>query len=153
MIPAYGFSFSSIEPCSAYQRAQIDLSLSLIRIPAPIISSWIQPVIFYPFQSILFTYNIAEVKKVLLSGNYGVVAAQDGYLLLKRGLPSPGISPFSPAQQGDDDYHNLPDEFCSFRRVSPQQVTHPLKVDFSSNRQLKRGCKSGWIQCCASAVV
>jgi uncharacterized membrane protein len=86
---------------------------------------------YYPFQSTI-AYN-TEVKRVLLSGNYGVVAAQDAYMLLKRGLPSPGISPFSPAQVGDDVLPQLPDEFCSFVRVSPQQVTNPLKVDFSSN--------------------
>ncbi len=85
---------------------------------------------YYPLQSISFN---SQVKKVILSGNYGVVAAQDGYLLLKKGLPSPGISPLSPVQQGDDVLPQLPDDFCSFVRVSPQQVTHPLKVDFSSH--------------------
>ena len=91
---------------------------------------------YYPLQSISF---ISQVKKVILSGNYGVVAAQDGYLLLKRGLPSPGISPFSPVQQGDDVLPQLPDDFCSFVRVSPQQVTHPLNVDFSSNASSSAG--------------
>ena len=91
---------------------------------------------YYPLQSISY---ISQVKKVILSGNYGVVAAQDGYLLLKRGLPSPGISPFSPVQQGDDVLPQLPDDFCSFVRVSPQQVTHPLKVDFSSNASSNAG--------------
>jgi uncharacterized membrane protein len=37
----------------------------------------------------------SEVKKVLQSGNYGILAAQDGYLLLKRGLPPPGVLPYS----------------------------------------------------------
>ena len=67
----------------------------------------------------------------LLSGKYGVVAAQDGYLLLKKGLPAPGISPFSPEQVGDQVLPALPDDFCSFVRVSQQAVTHPLQVDFS----------------------
>jgi predicted membrane protein DUF2079 len=31
----------------------------------------------------------SEVQKVLQSGNYGILAAQDGYLLLERGLPPP----------------------------------------------------------------
>jgi uncharacterized membrane protein len=84
---------------------------------------------YYPLQS--YSY-IDQVKKVIMDGNYGVVAAQDGYLLLKRGLPAPGISPFSPVQQGDDVLPQLPNDFCSFIHVSPQQVTHPLKVDFSS---------------------
>jgi uncharacterized membrane protein len=74
---------------------------------------------------------IAEVKKVLLSGNYGVVAAQDGYLLLKRGLPSPGISRYFASETGEGQFPVLPDEFCSFSRVSPQQVQHPLQVDFT----------------------
>jgi len=84
---------------------------------------------YYPLQS--YSY-INQVKKVIMGGNYGVVAAQDGYILLKKGLPAPGISPLSPVQQGDDVLPELPDDFCSFIRVSPQQVTHPVKVDFSS---------------------
>jgi Predicted membrane protein (DUF2079) len=85
---------------------------------------------FYPFQS-SYAY-ISEVKNILMSGNYGVIAAQDGYFLLKRGLPAPGISPLSPVLQGYDVLPQLPDNFCSFIRVSPQQVSHPLNVDFSS---------------------
>ena len=82
----------------------------------------------YPYNSPQY---ITEVKKVLLSGNYGVLAAQDGYLLLKRGLPPPGISPYSPSQTGDGVVPNLPDSFCSFARVSPAEVQHPLRVDFT----------------------
>ena len=91
---------------------------------------------YYPLQSLSY---INQVKKLIMGGNYGVVAAQDGYLLLKRGLPSPGISPFSPVQQGDDVLPQLPDDFCSFVRVSPQQVTHPLNVDFSYNASSSAG--------------
>jgi uncharacterized membrane protein len=36
-----------------------------------------------------------EVKKVLQSRNYGILAAGDGYLLLERGLPPPGVLPYS----------------------------------------------------------
>jgi len=77
---------------------------------------------------------IGRVKQVLLSGNYGVLAAQDGYLLLKRGLPPPGISPFSPVQSGDvyNELPNLPPGFCSFMNVAPQQVANPLQVSFTS---------------------
>ena len=82
----------------------------------------------YPYTSNQYT---SEVKKILLSGKYGVVAAQDGYLLLKKGLPAPGISPFSPEQVGDQVLPALPDDFCSFVRESQQAVTHPLQVDFS----------------------
>ncbi len=83
----------------------------------------------YPFESSQYT---SEVKKVLLSGNYGVAAAQDGYLLLKRGLPPPGISPYSPVPDGDDVVPDLPDGFCSFVQVPPREVTHALQVDFST---------------------
>ena len=76
---------------------------------------------------------IHEVKKVLLESDYGVVAAQDGYLLLKRGLPTPGISPYSPVKSSssvDDLLPNLPSQFCSYVQVAPQQVLHPLNVAF-----------------------
>jgi uncharacterized membrane protein len=86
--------------------------------------------VVYPLQSLSY---INQVKQVLMSGTYGVVAAQDGYLLLKRGLPAPRISPLSPVQQGNDVLPQLPDDFCSFIHVSPQQVPHQLKVDFSSS--------------------
>jgi len=82
---------------------------------------------------------ISEVKKVLLSGNYGIVAAQDGYLLLKRGLPPPGVSRYSAytsARTGasiSDILPQLPPEFCSFVRVAPSQVQGPLQVTFNTN--------------------
>jgi len=83
----------------------------------------------YPFQSSAYT---SEVKKVLMGGKYGVVAAQDGYLLLKRGLPAPGISPLSPTLEGNDVLPQLPEGFCSFTQVRPQDVTNPVQIDFSS---------------------
>ncbi len=78
---------------------------------------------------------IHEVKKVLLSGNYGIVAAQDGYLLLKRGLTPPGISPYSVSQNGSDldtVLPNLPGNFCTFIQSTQQQITHPLQATFTS---------------------
>ena len=75
---------------------------------------------------------IHEVKNLLLNGNYGVVAAQDGYMLFKRGLTSPGISPYSPVQNGDDVIPDLPNDFCSFEYVSQKQVKNPLQVDFTT---------------------
>jgi len=36
-----------------------------------------------------------EVKKVLQSGNYGIQAAENSYLLLERGLPPPAVLPYS----------------------------------------------------------
>jgi hypothetical protein len=93
--------------------------------------------IFLDITSVTYPYNMNpytnEVKKIMLSGNYGVVAAQDGYLLLKKGLSAPALSPFSPVQEGNEVIPDLPDDFCSFTRVSQQEVTHPLQVDFSFN--------------------
>ncbi len=76
---------------------------------------------------------ITRVKQVLLDGNYGVLAAQNGYLLLKRGLPPPGVSPFSPVQSGDvyNELPNLPPSFCSFMNVPPQQIANPVQVSFT----------------------
>jgi uncharacterized membrane protein len=84
----------------------------------------------YPYS---FNPYTTEIKKILSSGNYGVFAAQDGYLLLKKGLSAPTISPFSPVQEGNQVVPDLPNDFCSFTRVSQQAVTHPLQVDFSFN--------------------
>jgi len=93
--------------------------------------------IFLDITSATYPYSInpytTEVKKILLSGNYGVVAAQDGYLLLKKGLSAPTLSPFSPVREGNEVIPDLPDDFCSFTHVSQQAVTHPLQVDFSLN--------------------
>lgn len=84
----------------------------------------------YPF---LETYDyVREVKRVLLSGNYGVVGAQDGYLLLKRGLPAPGISPNSLSSVAEYVLPDLPEDFCSFASVAPQEVIHPLQVMFTA---------------------
>jgi uncharacterized membrane protein len=85
----------------------------------------------YPFYG--SSDYIPEVKKVLLSGNYGIVAAQDGYLLLKRGLPPPGISPYSPVKTSSDINDVLPDlppQFCSYVQVSRQQIEHTANVTF-----------------------
>jgi hypothetical protein len=78
---------------------------------------------------------VRAVKKVLFSGNYGIVEAQDGYLLLKRGLPAPGISQYSPPSTSNDItmmLPNLPQSFCSFVSISPQQVLHPVQIEFAS---------------------
>ena len=79
----------------------------------------------------------SEVKRVLLSGYYGVVASQDGYLLLKRGLPALRVSassPVRPAEEGDPALvaFNWPESFCSNLYVAPSQITHPLNVSFST---------------------
>src|SRR5207237_9086634 len=64
-------------------------------------------------------------------GGYGVEAAEDVLLLLKRGLPPPGISTYSPVQSGPDAVPELSAAFCSFTRVAPQEVHHALDVDFT----------------------
>jgi uncharacterized membrane protein len=72
------------------------------------------------------------VRTLLLQGHYGIVASGDGYLLLKRGLPGPGLSPLSPATSGANALPDLPQDFCSFTRVAPQSGTTPLQVDFTA---------------------
>jgi len=76
-----------------------------------------------------------EVKKVLLQGHYGVVAAQDGYLLLKRGATPPAALPYAPSSDTsnvDNLQFNLSDNFCSFITVSRAQIPHPLQVTFGN---------------------
>ncbi len=87
----------------------------------------------YPFFG---SYDyIHNVKSLLLSGNYGIVAAQDGYLLLKRGIPAPGISPYSAStpDQMDPAYvlPDIPETFCTYVNVSPAQVKHPIDATFT----------------------
>jgi uncharacterized membrane protein len=87
----------------------------------------------YPFYS--SSDYIRTVKQLLLSGTYGVVAAQDGYLLLKRGVPAPGLSSLSPARPGDPVdpailIPNLPDPFCSYIVAPSQLIPHPVEVTF-----------------------
>ncbi|GAC1358517.1 MAG: hypothetical protein NVS2B12_00670 [Ktedonobacteraceae bacterium] len=80
----------------------------------------------------------SEVKRLLLSGNDGIVASQDGYLLLKRGVRAPGISASSPVRpdaEGDPTLaaFNVPESFCSNLYVSPREVVHPLDVAFTGS--------------------
>ncbi|HEY0753427.1 MAG TPA: DUF2079 domain-containing protein [Ktedonobacteraceae bacterium] len=81
----------------------------------------------YPYAPIDYR-NV--VRTLLLHGNYGIVASGDGYLLLKHGLPGPGLSPVSPATDGINALPNLPEDFCSFTQVAPQTGTNLLRVDF-----------------------
>ena len=55
----------------------------------------------YPFYS--SNDYIREAKKLLLNGAYGIIDANDGYLLLKKGVPSPGVSSLSPVPTSDHD--------------------------------------------------
>ncbi len=97
--------------------------------------------VFLDVTSATYPYNasqyIHEVQRLLRSGKYGIASAQDGYLLLKRGLPGPEVSPLSPMapSNGVDASQvlfNWPQGFCSNIYVQPKDVTHPLKVDFST---------------------
>jgi uncharacterized membrane protein len=87
----------------------------------------------YPFYgSVPYTY---EVKRILMSGEYGVVAAQDGYLLLEKGLPAPGISPASVTQNSrnlDVVLPNLPDSICTYIQTMPGKVSHSTQITFTS---------------------
>ena len=81
---------------------------------------------------------INEAKNVLLSGNYGIVTARDGYLLLKRGLPAPGVSALSPVQPGTSTSNtlvlpNLPNSFCSYINVSSNNVKNHMDVAFTDS--------------------
>lgn len=88
----------------------------------------------YPFYG--STDYIREAKRLLLNGQYGIVAAQDGYLLLERGMPAAGISPLS-AEQIDNDgdpaliLPNLPEPFCSYILPTARTMPHPLQVVFN----------------------
>ncbi len=87
----------------------------------------------YPFYgSVPYTF---EVKRILMEGKYGIVAAQDGYILLKRGLPPPGVSPASVTTNSinlDVVLPNLPDSFCTYIQAAPQQIIHPAQATFTS---------------------
>ena len=93
---------------------------------------------YYPYDTSL--EYISAVKTVLLSGDYGILAAQNGYLLLKRGLPQPGISPYSAlstVQMQDPALNylvlpNLPSNLCSDIYVAPRDATHRLQATFTS---------------------
>jgi uncharacterized membrane protein len=62
----------------------------------------------------------ALAEKLLASGDYGVLDAADGYLLLKRGLTQRAI----------------PDEFYSFARVRDPKPQYPLLVQFGDQLRL-----------------
>ena len=91
----------------------------------------------YPFLSSVD--YIREAKRVLLNGEYGVLAARDGYLLLKKGLPQPGVSTFSAVRPSDKIdsslvLPNLPQDFCSYIDAASNEIDHPVQVVFSPAR-------------------
>ncbi len=91
----------------------------------------------YPYFSSY--YYIHDVKLLMINGNYGILAAQDGYILLKRGLPSSGLSSSSLTRPGGMDpalvLPNLPAQFCSFVQVTPQDVRNAMQVVFTDPQQ------------------
>ena len=94
----------------------------------------------YPFWNSID--YIREAKGVLLSGKYGVLAARDGYLLLRRGLPAPAVSAFS-ASAGKIDSSlvqpDLPQSFCSYVDAASDEIKQPVRVVFSSSRTSSTG--------------
>ena len=61
-----------------------------------------------------------QVRQVLNSGQFGVVRAEDGYLILERGAPRVP----------------LPDAFFSFARASNPRIEHPMDVLFGDRLEL-----------------
>jgi len=78
----------------------------------------------YPFYS--SDDYIRAAKGLLLNGAYGIVDADDGYMLLKKGAPSTSVSPFSPVQPNENDdldvLPDLPEPFCSY--VTASSIPH-----------------------------
>lgn len=91
----------------------------------------------YPFYTSVEYTN--AVKTVLFDGQYGVRAAQDGYLLLQRGLSAPSISPYSALRHLGDPALNylllptLPTSLCSTIYVAPGEAHHKLSATFSGS--------------------
>ncbi len=96
----------------------------------------------YPFVNSLD--YIRAVKTLLLDGSYGIVAAHSGYLLLKHGLVSPGVSSFSAVQPADapdvsDVLPELPKPFCSYDQVIQSKVPNLVQVSFSQSSPSSSG--------------
>lgn len=70
----------------------------------------------------------AEVQRVLRGGSYSVVAAQDGYLLLRRGA-GPNLNPANP--------YGLPQALFSFaEQPASAPVPHQMQAQFGSSLRL-----------------
>jgi uncharacterized membrane protein len=82
---------------------------------------------------------VRDVKSLLINKQYGIVAAQDGFLLLKRGLSAPGLSSASAVKPGPTVNNALvlpefPSNFCSYVYIASQDVTHPQRARFSDGQ-------------------
>jgi uncharacterized membrane protein len=64
-----------------------------------------------------------EIQRLLDSQEFGVLAAQDGYLLLKKGL-------------SENLETNLPNEFYTLARTEEGAVPHPLRARFADRLEL-----------------
>jgi hypothetical protein len=64
-----------------------------------------------------------KVQRLLIMQEFGVLAAQDGYLLLKRGLSW-------------DAGMRLPDQFYTFARADEGSIPHPLRARFGDKLEL-----------------
>ncbi|HEU0000187.1 MAG TPA: DUF2079 domain-containing protein [Ktedonobacteraceae bacterium] len=107
--------------------------------------------IFLDMTADTYPYNrpqyIAEVKKVQLSGNYGVDIAQDGYLLLKRGVESssasrgvafcPCTSATSPANAAPEQYRKGTSPVVEIRVVDLPGYERDVEISPTP------GCRSG----------
>ncbi len=70
----------------------------------------------------------AELRRVLTSDRYSVVAARDGYLLLRRGT-GPNVNPANP--------YGLPEALFSFdAQPASAPVPHPMQAQFGSSLRL-----------------
>jgi uncharacterized membrane protein len=79
-----------------------------------------------------------DVKSLWADGQHQVVAAQDGYLLLKRIPSAPGSASASSIQITDGTDNTilsstpqLSEKFCSYMYVSSQEITNPLQATFT----------------------
>ena len=64
-----------------------------------------------------------NARELLRSEDYGLLVAEDGYLLLQRGAP-PEVNV------------KLPDSFYSFTRGRPADIAHPASVNFGHDLEL-----------------
>lgn len=154
-----GFTWPSASPHSAYAQHFVDMVPAGVSVSAqtklvPHLSQR-ENVYMFPYEDrqadyILLDVNgdfypyinssdyVREAKSVLMSGQYGVAAAQDGYLLLKRGLPPPSVSSILPGSSNVTDpllsLPNLPESFCADKYVAPSRADHPISATFQATQ-------------------
>lgn len=85
----------------------------------------------YPYADA--NHYISEVRNVLLSGKYGVLAAEDGYILLKHGMAPPAKTKSLAGVGSIAGDKAWPNGFCTDQYVTSDQLNNPLQVDFQSD--------------------